>query len=100
VNGKVDEAKLLSQLASLSFGDVEKLMDMYSTFNFCSNLTSEIFKITEIQFTKLCLYSGGMDACDKASKLLQCGKENSPEAVAGLMKNLEIEMNVKIYIVN
>jgi hypothetical protein len=36
-----------------------------------------------------------MDACDKASKLLQCGKEKSPEAVAGLIKNMEIEMHVK-----
>jgi hypothetical protein len=36
-----------------------------------------------------------MDPCDKASKLLQCGKENSPEAVAGLMSNLENEMTVK-----
>jgi hypothetical protein len=31
-----------------------------------------------------------MDECDKASQLLQCGKENSPEAVAGLMNNLEL----------
>jgi hypothetical protein len=35
-----------------------------------------------------------MDACDKASKLLQCGKENAPEAVAGLMNNLENAMTV------
>jgi hypothetical protein len=40
------------------------------------------------------MFSGGMDPCDKASKLLQCGKENSPEAVAGLMNNLENEMTV------
>jgi hypothetical protein len=37
---------------------------------------------------------GGMDECDKAAKLLQCGQENSPEAVTGLIKNLELEMNV------
>jgi len=38
--------------------------------------------------------AGGMDLCDKVSKLLQCGKENSPDAVAGLMNNLENAMTV------
>jgi len=41
-------------------------------------------------------FSGGMDACDKVSRLLKCGKDNSPEAVAGLMKNLENAITVKI----
>jgi hypothetical protein len=40
-----------------------------------------------------------MDACDKASKLLKCGQENSPEAVAGLMSKLENEMTVEKYII-
>jgi hypothetical protein len=35
-----------------------------------------------------------MDACDKAAKLLQCGKENSPDAVSGLMQNLETSITV------
>jgi hypothetical protein len=30
-----------------------------------------------------------MDACDKASQLLKCGKENSPNLLTGMMKNLE-----------
>jgi hypothetical protein len=37
-----------------------------------------------------------MDACDKVSKLLQCGKDNSPDAVSGLMNNLENSITVKI----
>jgi hypothetical protein len=35
-----------------------------------------------------------MDECDKVSSLLQCGKDNSPEAVAGIMDNLENAMMV------
>jgi hypothetical protein len=38
--------------------------------------------------------AGGMDVCDKAARLLQCGKENSPEAVVKLMENLENAMVV------
>jgi hypothetical protein len=41
-----------------------------------------------------------MDACDKVAKLLQCGKENSPEAVSGLMQNLENAMTVGKYSFN
>jgi hypothetical protein len=70
-------SKIISQFATLSEGDVNKLMDMYSTFNFCSNMTR------------------GMDACDKVSKLLQCGKDNSPDAVSGLMNNLEATITVR-----
>jgi hypothetical protein len=40
VNGKLVEEKVVSQMASISAGDVDKLMDMYSTFNHCSNTTS------------------------------------------------------------
>jgi hypothetical protein len=35
-----------------------------------------------------------MDPCDKMAKLLQCGKENSPEAMADLMNTLENAMTV------
>jgi len=35
-----------------------------------------------------------MDACDKVSKMLQCGKENSPDAVASLMNNIENTLTV------
>jgi hypothetical protein len=35
-----------------------------------------------------------MDACDKASQLLKCGRENSPELLEGVMKNLEISISV------
>jgi hypothetical protein len=34
-----------------------------------------------------------MDACDKAAKLLQCGKENAPEAMNALMTSFENELN-------
>jgi len=34
------EEKIIAQFAAVSAGDVEKLMDMYSTLNFCSNSTS------------------------------------------------------------
>jgi hypothetical protein len=37
---------------------------------------------------------GGMDVCDKVATMLQCGKDNSPEAVAGLMENLEQTLTV------
>jgi hypothetical protein len=40
VNGKLVEEKVVSQFASISAGDIDKLMDMYSTFNYCSNMTS------------------------------------------------------------
>jgi hypothetical protein len=40
-----------------------------------------------------------MDACDKAAQLLQCGKENSPDAVAGLMSNLENEITAVLLII-
>jgi len=39
-----------------------------------------------------------MDACDKVSKLLKCGQDNSPEAVSGLMKQLENAITVKIFV--
>jgi hypothetical protein len=42
VNGKLAEEKILAQFASISTGDVEKLMEMYATLNFCSNTTSKL----------------------------------------------------------
>lgn len=39
VNGKLAEDKLISQFTSVSAGDMDKLTDMYTTLNFCSNLT-------------------------------------------------------------
>lgn len=48
----------------------------------------------------ICIYiwfeTGGMDACDKAAKLFQCGKENSPDAMADLISSFEISMNVRL----
>jgi hypothetical protein len=35
-----------------------------------------------------------MDPCEKVSKLLQCGKENMPDAVAGIMNNVENALDV------
>jgi hypothetical protein len=40
-NGKLAAGKIISQFASISAGDEEKLMEMYATFNFCSNTTSK-----------------------------------------------------------
>jgi len=97
VNGKLAEETILSQFASISSGDLDKLMDMYDTFNFCSNMTSKkIFLVIKL-CEKWLWFTGGMDACDKASRLLKCGKDNSPEAVEGLMKQLEnsIAVNLK-----
>jgi hypothetical protein len=37
---------------------------------------------------------GGMDLCDKVAGLMKCGQENSPEAIQGLMDNLENAMTV------
>jgi len=36
-----------------------------------------------------------MDLCDKVSKMVQCGKDNSPEAVAQLMNNIENTLTVR-----
>ncbi|XP_059491110.1 uncharacterized protein LOC132205817 [Neocloeon triangulifer] len=46
-------------------------MDMYSTLNYCSNLTR------------------GMDECDKISRMIKCGKDNSPAVVQSLTSSLE-----------
>jgi len=98
VNGKLVEEKIIAQLASISKGDVDKLMDMYATLNFCSNSTSTsqfaFNNLKQLKFSSL----GGMDACDKVSKLLECGKTNSPEAIVGLMNNLENAITVFIFI--
>jgi hypothetical protein len=41
VNGKLAEEKIISQFASISAGDEEKLMEMYATLDFCSNSSSK-----------------------------------------------------------
>jgi hypothetical protein len=46
------------------------------------------------------VFAGGMDPCDKVTKLLQCGKDNSPGAVSGLMNNLENAITVKIALIS
>jgi len=51
VNGKIMEEKLISQFSMISAGDVDKLTDMYSTLNFCSNQTSNKISIK----LKLCI---------------------------------------------
>jgi len=94
VNGKLVEEALIAQFSAISAGDLEKLTDMYSTLNFCSNLTSWTLKNTQIACFLIKTYSGGMDPCDKVAKLLKCGKDNSPDAVAGLMQNLENAITV------
>jgi hypothetical protein len=33
-----------------------------------------------------------MDICDRVSKLMECGNDNSPVAVNGIMKNLQNSM--------
>jgi len=86
------EDKIIAQFASIAAGDLDKLMEMYSTMSFCANKTSMLILIifTHIQ-NKL---PGGMDACDKVSQLLKCGRENSPDLLIGLMNNLENAITV------
>jgi hypothetical protein len=44
----------------------------------------------------LCTFlTEGMDACDKVSQLMKCGKENSPDLVSAVMTNLENSIKVK-----
>lgn len=39
-NGRLVEEKIYAQFASVSAGDVDKLMEMYSTMSFCAGSTS------------------------------------------------------------
>jgi len=39
-----------------------------------------------------------MDACDKVSRLLKCGKDNSPDIVSDLMKNMENAITVNYFL--
>jgi hypothetical protein len=45
MNGKVVEEKIYSQFASISGDDVEKMIEMYSVFDTCTNLTSISFSL-------------------------------------------------------
>jgi hypothetical protein len=40
VNGRLVEEKIFAQFAAVSAGDMGKLMEMYSTMNFCGGGTS------------------------------------------------------------
>jgi hypothetical protein len=40
-----------------------------------------------------------MDICDKSASMVQCGKENSPEAVDALINSLEFSMSVSFVLV-
>ena len=74
-------------------------MEMYSTMNFCASGTSFFSLISILPiFTKLLIFgTGGMDACDKVSQLMKCGKENSPELLTGVMNNLENMIKVLVF---
>ncbi|XP_059491113.1 uncharacterized protein LOC132205819 [Neocloeon triangulifer] len=71
VNGRLLEEKIFAQFNVLAAGDIDRLMDMYSTLNYCSNLTR------------------GMDECDKISRMIKCGRDNSPDVVQSLISSLE-----------
>ncbi|XP_065341530.1 uncharacterized protein LOC135940537 [Cloeon dipterum] len=75
VNGKLAEEKLMYNFQQISQSDVNKLMDMYSTMDFCTSATK------------------GMDPCDKATALLKCGQENSPDAFGDLLNSLETSIS-------
>jgi hypothetical protein len=45
-------------------------------------------------FTGLSDFSGGMDACDKVTELMKCGRENAPELLTAVMSNLENSIQV------
>ncbi|XP_059485064.1 uncharacterized protein LOC132202272 isoform X2 [Neocloeon triangulifer] len=70
-DGKLVQEKILAEFQSLSKGDLDKLTESYSTFDFCTNVTK------------------GMDDCDRASALMKCGQDNSPELMSSLVVNLE-----------
>ncbi|XP_059470805.1 uncharacterized protein LOC132193884 isoform X2 [Neocloeon triangulifer] len=70
-DGKLVQEKILAEFQSLSKGDLDKLTESYSTFEYCTNVTK------------------GMDDCDRAAALMKCGQDNSPELMSSLVVNLE-----------
>jgi hypothetical protein len=42
VNGRLVEHKIIAQFSSIAQGDIEKLEDMYSTLQMCTNMTSKL----------------------------------------------------------
>ncbi|XP_059488790.1 uncharacterized protein LOC132204343 isoform X2 [Neocloeon triangulifer] len=70
-DGDLVQEKILAQFQSLSQGNVDKLSESYSTFDYCTHVTK------------------GMDDCDRASALMKCGQVNSPELISSLLDNLE-----------
>ncbi|XP_065336678.1 uncharacterized protein LOC135937455 [Cloeon dipterum] len=71
INGKLVEEKLYAMFSDISSEDVAQLTKMYTTMDYCSNMTR------------------GMDICDKAAELFRCGVENAPEVMAEIVDRME-----------
>ncbi|CAB3360241.1 Hypothetical predicted protein [Cloeon dipterum] len=74
IDGKLAGDKIFAQFQNIALNDFEKLLDMSSTLDFCSNATK------------------GMNPCDKASNILKCGQENSPDAFGELLNAVELSI--------
>jgi hypothetical protein len=55
---------------------------------------SFFFLLTALQNMLLKCFLGGMDACDKVTELMKCGRENAPELLTAVMANLENSIQV------
>ncbi|XP_059470982.1 uncharacterized protein LOC132193989 [Neocloeon triangulifer] len=74
INDIIMLEKIIAQFGAIAGNDVNRLMDAYSTLDYCSNLTR------------------GMDVCDKISAMALCGQQNSPDIVNSLIEALELTL--------
>ncbi|XP_065336805.1 uncharacterized protein LOC135937576 [Cloeon dipterum] len=71
VDGNLATDTIFSIFQKITVDDTEKLLDMSSTVDFCTNA------------------SKGMDPCDVCASLLHCGQENSPNIINDFVETVE-----------
>ncbi|XP_065336801.1 uncharacterized protein LOC135937573 [Cloeon dipterum] len=76
IDGVLAEDKIFAFFQDFTTDNFHKLLDMYTTLDYCTNVTK------------------GMDVCDKCSELLTCGQENSPDYFGELVETMEISIAV------
>jgi hypothetical protein len=94
VNGDINEEKLVNVVTTVSNNNDTKLVDMLDGLNECTETTRKNWQ--KLQSRKIITQITGniVDENDKSAKMLKCGTDKSPEAVAEIAERVKDDMLV------
>jgi hypothetical protein len=90
VNGQLVDETLLQMVEKLGSSDMSEMQTNFAAIETCSGMRKSRLRTNFILNFCMINETGGMDECDTAAMIYQCGQEKAPNLVANVISAIEV----------